>query len=176
MKESVYLYSTKKRLMNLRNGIFSCTLIASSILFTACSSEATKTTETDTATEKTEQESEESSKEEPTIQAEVTPVKSVKLSSKYLGELDYGVPQYQVLLTVDGKKQILDTVAACTPIPASNFKQYEIPADAKSACGGWFAGGGDYFYATITDGKAVVFQGWQDEGQEDDGYHWKERK
>jgi len=159
--------------MNIRTGFFYSSLIVTGILFTACS---TKTNEQKVEIEETLNKSESSQKEETPVQEEVAPVQSVKLSSKYLGELEYGIPQYQVLLIVDGKKQILDTITACASIPVSNYKQYDIPTEAKSACGGWFAGGGDYFYATITDGKAVVFQGWQDEQQEDDGYHWKERK
>ena len=160
--------------MNLRTTIFSYSLITSSILFTACSSEITSTKSIEE--EKKVTESTEPSKEETIVQEEVIPVKSVKLSSKFIGNAEYEIPQYQVILTVDGKKQFLDTVAACTSIPASNYKEYSIPSEATSACGGWYAGGGDYFYSIITDGKAVVFQGWQDEGQEDDGYHWKERK
>lgn len=99
--------------------------------------------------------------------------KSVQLKGKFLKEDEYGNSQYAVLLTVDGKTKAVDTVLACEPIPASNFGQYNIPKTAKSACGGWWAGAGDYFYATIEKNKVVVYQGWQDEQQEDEGYHWK---
>lgn len=39
------------------------------------------------------------------------------------------------------------------------------------------AGAGDYFYL-IPDKRNMlkVFQGWQDEGQETPGYHWKKAK
>lgn len=102
--------------------------------------------------------------------------KAVQLKGKFLKEDEYGNSQYAVLLTVDGKTTAIDTVLACETIPASNFDQYDIPKTAKSACGGWWAGAGDYFYATIEENKVVVYQGWQDEQQEDEGYHWKAMK
>jgi len=100
------------------------------------------------------------------------PVTSVKLKSKFLRELDYGMREHLVILEVNGTPQTIDTIAACDPINKKSFAQYDIPATAKSAYGGWWAGYGEYFYATIENNKAVVYYGWQDEGQEDSGYHW----
>lgn len=105
-----------------------------------------------------------------------TPPKKVTFKLKNLGESDFGAPQTQVSLNVDGKQTILDTAMACEIIPANNFGQYDIPKDALSACGGWWAGGGDYYYVIVKNNKPVVYQGWQDEGQEDEGYHWKIRQ
>lgn len=88
---------------------------------------------------------------------------------------EFDVPINEVGLSIDGKAQILDTIrTACNPISPTEYKSFQIPTDATSACGGWWAGGGDYFYTVIRDGKVKVFQGWQDEGQDDEGYHWKE--
>lgn len=112
------------------------------------------------------------SSEETTTEEEVIAPKSVKLSGKFLNEDEFGGSHYQVILTVDGKKEIIDTVMACDKIPTSNFSQYEIPKTALSACGGWWAGAGDYFYADLKNNKVVVYQGWQDEEQKDEGYHW----
>jgi hypothetical protein len=151
-------------------------LIACSLLFlaVACSSE-TKTGETtETKMEETTGTNETTaSSEETTTEEEVIAPKSVKLSGKFLNEDEFGGSHYQVILTVDGKKEIIDTVMACDKIPASNFSQYEIPKTALSACGGWWAGAGDYFYADLKDNKVVVYQGWQDEEQKDEGYHWE---
>ncbi|ASS49303.1 MAG: hypothetical protein A3D31_03740 [Candidatus Fluviicola riflensis] len=149
-------------------------LITLSLLFLTmgCSSETKteKTTETRTKEEAT------TSKEtdEPTTPEEeiVTP-KSVKLSGKFLSEDEYGGSHYQVILTIDGKKEILDTVMACEPISVKSRADYDIPADALASCGGWWAGGGDYFYAIWENNNVVVYQGWQDEGQKDNGFHWK---
>jgi len=97
----------------------------------------------------------------------------LKCSDKGVGEFD--VPINEVILSIDGKDQTIDTInVACASILPVEYKSYQIPTDAQSACGGWYAGGGDYFYAIIKDGKVKIFQGWQDEGQKDEGYHWKE--
>jgi hypothetical protein len=150
-------------------------LIAFSLLFlaAACSSETKTTSEPETASTEETTTSAETTTEETTPKEEIVPPKSVKLSGKFLNEDEFGGSHYQVILTVDGKKEIIDTVMACGNIPASNFSQYEIPKTALTACGGWWAGAGDYFYADLKDNKVVVYQGWQDEQQTDDGYHWK---
>lgn len=150
-------------------------LIAVSFLLLtgACSSEtkteqgSTSKTEETTGTNETDTPAEDASAEE------IIAPKSVKLSGKFLNEDEFGGSHYQVILTVDGKKEIIDTVMACDKIPASNFAQYDIPKTALSACGGWWAGAGDYFYAIWENNKVVVYQGWQDEQQTDDGYHWE---
>ena len=50
-----------------------------------------------------------------------------------------------------------------------------IPKNAKSAVGGWWAGGGDYFYVAIEEGDAVVYVGYADEGAEPgDEYQYQE--
>ncbi|HLP53895.1 MAG TPA: hypothetical protein VK151_02660 [Fluviicola sp.] len=154
-------------------------LIAISLLFftIACSSE-TKTTKGpgDATTEEMTSSAETDTEETVTEEEAITPPKSVKLSGKFLNEDEYGGPHHQVILTVDGKKEIIDTVMACDKISAATYSQYDIPKGALSACGGWWAGGGDYFYAIWEDNKVVVYQGWQDEGQTDTGFHWKAMK
>ena len=59
----------------------------------------------------------------------------------------------------------------------AQFSDMDIPSNAITACGSWYAGAGDYFYL-IPDKRNMlkVFQGWQDEGQETPGYHWKKAK
>lgn len=96
----------------------------------------------------------------------------VNLTCHDLGEADM-MPRNEVLLTINGTPYVIDTIQACDPVPASGYSQYEIPSDATAACGGWWAGAGDYFYAMTKEGSVDVYQGWQDEGQTDEGYHWK---
>ena len=62
-------------------------------------------------------------------------------------------------------------------VEKSQFSDMDIPSNAITACGSWYAGAGDYFYL-IPDKRNMlkVFQGWQDEGQETPGYHWKKAK
>ncbi len=110
-----------------------------------------------------------------TVKTEIKTPQKAELSCVDKGSDEFDVPINEVVLSIDGKQQTIDTIrTACNIIQPSEYKTYEIPAEATSACGGWWAGGGDYFYSIITEGKVKVFYGWQDEGQEDNGYHWKE--
>lgn len=106
-----------------------------------------------------------------TTQTQATPVKA-ELTFNYLGQTDYEAPQNEIILKIDGKEHRIDTILACDVISKESYKDSQIPAEAISACGGWWAGGGDYFYLMMENNQPVVYQGWQDEGQEDVGYHW----
>ncbi|MEY3049430.1 MAG: hypothetical protein RL365_1468 [Bacteroidota bacterium] len=62
-------------------------------------------------------------------------------------------------------------------VEKSQFPDMDIPSNAIDACGSWYAGAGDYFYLVPDKRNMIkVFQGWQDEGQETPGYHWKKVK
>ncbi len=100
--------------------------------------------------------------------------KTVQLKCISKGEDEYGSPQNDVVLSIDGKDSVIAKTLACEDITNADYKRLDIPSEATTACGGWWAGGGDYYYAYIEDGKVKVFHGWQDEGQNDDGFHWEE--
>ncbi len=166
-----YLQIRKKLIMKqtfLFLGIFLASIVS-------CTSTETPTVSDTKTIEKTAEEEVESEQQEAAVDLE-EPVTSVKLKGKFLRELDYGMREHLVILEVNGKSQTIDTVATCDPITKKSYTQYDIPATAKSACGGWWAGYGEYFYATIENDKAVVYYGWQDEGQEEPGYHWEVKK
>lgn len=99
---------------------------------------------------------------------------NVKLICKDMGEDSLSNPRFDVLLSVDGKETKIKSIYACADIPKTEYKRYEIPDTAIAACGGWWAGAGDYYYVAMQDGKPVVFEGWQDESQTEKGYHWKQ--
>lgn len=110
-----------------------------------------------------------------TVQQNTPPSpKTVQLKCKSKGVDEFENPQNDVILSVDGKDTVIARILSCEEITKEQYKDMQIPAEATTACGGWWAGGGDYFYAYIKDGKVKVFRGWQDEGQEDEGYHWEE--
>lgn len=76
-----------------------------------------------------------------------------------------------------------NTVTAIASVPgnanitkAKDYAAQGIPVQAIAACGSWWAGSGDYFYAIATDKGIDIFQGYIDEMQEDKGYHWKKMK
>jgi hypothetical protein len=100
--------------------------------------------------------------------------KEIKLICRDLGEDSSGIPHFDVMLSVDGVQIKINEVYACSEITKDLYQRHEIPDGAIAACGGWYAGGGDYYYVIVREGKPVVFEGWLDEGQNDKGYHWKE--
>lgn len=87
---------------------------------------------------------------------------------------DEDTPQHLVSLRLNGGLHALDTIMACQTIEREEFGNLGIPAGAVSACGGWWAGAGDYFYAEIDGNVCTVMQGWVDEQQEDEGYHYQQ--
>lgn len=90
------------------------------------------------------------------------------------------MPQFEVSLQIQFgsliKSQILDSISACQVFTKEEYAQHGIPANALAACGGWWAGAGDYLYIIEENKAFIVMQGWQDEQQEDEGYHYKEVK
>lgn len=96
---------------------------------------------------------------------------------KNLPENDMGNPSSDISLKYNGKIMKLATIMGNASLyEETEFEDKEIPKDAIMACGAWWAGAGDYFYVIPTKKGVAVYQGWQDEGQEDAGYHWKKLK
>ena len=100
--------------------------------------------------------------------------KGIKLVCKDMGADSMEIPHYDVYLWVDGAETKIKSVNGCSDITKESYEQYQIPKEAIAACGGWYAGGGEYYYVILRNGKPVVFEGWQDEGQDDEGFHWEE--
>ncbi|MBB3842097.1 hypothetical protein FHS57_006126 [Runella defluvii] len=61
-------------------------------------------------------------------------------------------------------------------VDKKEFAEKGIPKNAIAACGAWWAGAGDYFYLLKTPKGIAIYKGWQDEGQQDKGYHWTKLK
>src|SRR5687768_15356320 len=97
---------------------------------------------------------------------------NAKLLCRSLGEDSLGTPHADVILSVNGQERKIGSINSCAEIMQGDFKTYQIPDNASSAVGGFWAGLGSYYYLVMRDGKAVVFEGSQDEGQA--GYNWKE--
>ncbi len=86
-------------------------------------------------------------------------------------------PMTTVSVISNGQEYLVDEiVGGATLIEKSEFESMGIPSTAISACGAWWAGGGDYFYLTQSNNQLIVYAGWLDEMEEqDNGYHWEER-
>ncbi len=89
------------------------------------------------------------------------------------GPEDSPFPLTEVQLQIGIRSFSLDTISVCEPIPKTDFSNYDIPQGAVAACGGWWAGSGDYFYAVQKGSQVEVFKGWVDEMQEDEGHHYE---
>lgn len=93
------------------------------------------------------------------------------------GEDEFGIPHYDVYVKYDSTKFKVGECNACAPLDLQDYHDYDIPKQAMAACGGWFAGGGDYFYVLKTKDDGIqVYAGWQDEVQmeeNDTTFHYK---
>lgn len=104
-------------------------------------------------------------------------VEGISLSYENLGEDTLGIPHSVLFLAENGGAIVLDTLTVnLEKIEKERYAEMGIPAEAVDACGGWYAGGGDYFYVVKRNGNAVVYRGYMEEEQTDDGYHWTEIK
>jgi hypothetical protein len=93
-----------------------------------------------------------------------------------LGTDEMDIPHHAVVLEHGEFNDTVGTCLTCQPISWVNYDEMQIPHTALSACGGWFAGGGDYFYCIENNGHIEVYTGWQDEGQAEENdfdYHWE---
>jgi hypothetical protein len=105
---------------------------------------------------------------------------SAKLQCVDKGMDEYDVPHSDVFIEFGDHKEKVSSCLACQTITEEDFSKYDIPKDALSACGGWWAGGGDYFYVIRNARNTIeVYAGWQDEGQMEDNdtsFHWELKK
>ena len=100
--------------------------------------------------------------------------KGTKLVCKDLGLDSMDTPHFNIMLSVDGVETKIKTINACAEITKDEYKKMDIPDEAIMARGGWYAGGGEFYYLVMLNGKISVFEGWQEEMQKEKGYHWKE--
>lgn len=104
-------------------------------------------------------------------------VRSVVVECVFLGVDQWENPRSEVYVVIDGAREKISDCQACETIAKDAYHTFDIPSKALSACGGWWAGAGDYFYALKSeDGSIEVYAGWQDEGQMEDNdtsFHWE---
>lgn len=100
---------------------------------------------------------------------------TVALDCMDIGSGSDDFPQRQVSLRLGTTSTTLDTIAACQLIERQDYARYSIPAEAVAACGGWWAGSGDYFYAVIDKGdEIVVMRAMEDEANPAGRYNYEE--
>lgn len=77
------------------------------------------------------------------------------------------------LKTGDRKTKIAGISGSCNAIAPSEYANYGMPEGTISAVGSWWAGSGDYLYLVQEGENLVVYQGFADEMQEDQGFHYQ---
>jgi hypothetical protein len=90
-------------------------------------------------------------------EAAYDPGKWVKadLECEELRNADENDPQAVVYLSQLGVRHVIDTVYTCSIIAPQMYQTYDIPRNALSACGGWWAGSGNFYY-TLQEGDSIA--------------------
>lgn len=93
-----------------------------------------------------------------------------------LGFDEWDVPHSEVHVWFNGEDVKVEggDSQTCEKIEEEFYSSYEIPEDAIDACGGWYAGAGDYYYSIKEEGRLVVYYCWVDEMEPDRGMVWEE--
>ena len=87
-----------------------------------------------------------------------------------------GTPLSDISISLGSKIEFLSKiVGSASLIDPQEYPSYDIPSNAIEACGGWWAGGGEYFYMVLSDEGVDIFSCTLDEGQKDPGYHWEKK-
>lgn len=98
---------------------------------------------------------------------------NVQLMCEDIGSTDER-PHFGVYLIVNNSKtKIKEIAVACEVLDSAQFANYEIPAEALAAVGGWWAGAGDYFYARKIGEKVIVYYAGVDEAMAEPGYPYE---
>ena len=110
----------------------------------------------------------------PTPTPAAAPAVSFVLENKIEGNT--GQPLADVLIRVNNQNTPIakQAMGDFQEIEKADFARYNIPTEATTAVAGFWAGLGTAFYAVQKDGKVLVFEGFQDEGQPE--YSYKEVK
>lgn len=80
---------------------------------------------------------------------------------------------FEIYVQYNKKKVLINTLNGNASIVDKSEFYMGVPKTAISACGGWWAGAGDYYYLISSAKGLAIYHGWQDEEQEDEGFHWE---
>jgi len=83
------------------------------------------------------------------------------------------MPERQVSILYKGKTIPVGSYHTLIELtPKEDYRRQSVPSTAVAACGGWWAGTGDYFYIILKGDSYYLYKGWLDEQQDDTGHHW----
>jgi len=141
--------------------IFVCILIACGKSDKTESTEKEKTTTTQNTKQETGSTTQKKDEPGSTGKTENTkPGKpELKWEFKRVGTGEYDTPINDINIIVNGKKHFLaKEYYSFSEMPASDYKSYEIPADAIIATRGWWAGAGIDYWAIQKDNEIIVMK------------------
>jgi hypothetical protein len=99
---------------------------------------------------------------------------NVRFKITALPEDNIGTPISQISVIINNKSYLINKIAGNAELIKTNrYREMGIPSQANEACGAWWGGAGSYYYIVKTLNKYVLYEGWQEEGQEGFGFHWK---
>lgn len=168
-KKRLKVVSFKHQIEIMKKIIILQILGAFSLLLVSCGSQET-TSQTNNITE--------------VESTEAAPQTATTDTAQITGEFSFKIvegefsPITTVSVLSNGQEYLVDEiVGGAMIIDKGEYESMGIPSTALSACGAWWAGGGDYFYLTQSNNQLIVYAGWLDEMEEqDNGYHWEEVK
>ena len=111
-------------------------------------------------------------KEQPAQVIEQTDVLLICQSSKASAN-EADVPEHEVFLQLAESKLKVADILNCETLAPESYANYQIPKEAISAVGGWWAGAGDYLYVIEENGKYLVRKGGANEQSEAVDFDYK---
>ncbi len=87
--------------------------------------------------------------------------------------MEADAPKHEVFIQLGDQRIKIADILNCQDIEPALFEQYQIPSDALSAVGGWWAGAGDYLYVEQKGDLFIVKQGDMNEGKTNNDYGYK---
>ena len=81
------------------------------------------------------------------------------------------MPTSDIFISINGKTTFLANING-----EASIQDHIGGKNSITACGSWWAGSGEYFYAAQSANGIIIYKGWADEGQENSDYHWKKFK
>ena len=98
------------------------------------------------------------------------------LSCDELKGADEPEPEAVLYLRHNETQHLIDTISTCSVIAREMYTTYNIPLEALSAAGGWWAGHGNFYYAIQEGDSLAVMHTSRAQEQDSLGYQYTVKK
>lgn len=93
---------------------------------------------------------------------ETIPLKpKITSANFYCGDIEFDkndIPSTTLYAVFDKDTIEVEKVSGCKTLPRAEYGDYNVPETAAAAVYSYFAGYGDYFYATINNNEAEIYK------------------